>query len=136
MITKIRINEITVKRPEDAKNAGFDVLFNVEGIKVNGAEVIINYAYAASYKGNGGIIQIKGIITANEDEKTIKAIETEMKNNKLPPEYMQNVINTINYFGTSNATVIASIVGMPAPIRMPKLALGQKETDATKAKKK
>ncbi len=121
MITRMTISEIEAKKNVSGPVKGFDVMFNGEDVKVEKDEVKIKYAYSANYKGNAGHIKIKGELTAKEDKDMMKKIETEMKNKKLPPEYMQQVVNAVNYFGTTNATIISSVIGLAPPIKMPVL---------------
>lgn len=123
MITSIRMTEIIAKRGEAPGAQGFEVLFNVEDAKVQKSEVRIKFNYTANYKGSDSAVQIKGEITATEDKETIKKIEESLKGKRLPPDYMQEVVNLINYFGTANASSVALLLGMPAPIKMPVLRI-------------
>lgn len=129
MITMMKVNEIEAKKGEDTKVSGFDVVFNLENVLINKDEVQIKFVYTANYKTNGRI-RIKGELTATEDKNTIEKIETELKNKRLPSEYMQKIINTVNYFGTINATIIASIINLVPPIKMPELQLRTVEGSA------
>ncbi len=130
MITRITISELEAKKNTDARSAGFEVLFNVEDVKIEGDLVKVKYVYTANYRGNAGHIRIKGELTAKEDKDAIKKIEAGLKGKKLPPEYMQKVINAVNYFGTTNATLVASVMNMVPPIKMPVLQLRQGEKKA------
>ncbi len=121
MITAMRVTEIEAKKEKMDQSMGFDVTFNVENVDINKDEVKLKFVYTASYKGNAGIIRIRGEMIATEDKDTVKGIEAELKNNRLPAEYMQKVVNAVNYFGTTNATVIATVIQLVPPINMPTL---------------
>ncbi len=54
MITMMKVTEIEAKNAVDGISAGFDVLFNVEDVKIEKNEVRLKFAYAAEYKGNAG----------------------------------------------------------------------------------
>lgn len=125
MITMMKVTEIEAKEgDENNNNLGFDVLFNLENVVVNKDEVQIKFVYTVNYKSNGHI-RVKGELTASEDNDTIKKIEFELKNKKLPSEYIQKIINAVNYFGTTNATIIASVINLIPPIKMSELRLNQ-----------
>lgn len=132
MITRMTINDIEAKKTPGKNNRGFDVLFNLEDVKVEGDEVRIKYIYTANYKENAGHIRLRGELVAKEDKDLIKKVEAELKTKKLPPEYMQKVVNAVNYFGTTNATVIAHTMGMVPPIKMPVLQFKQEEQKKSK----
>lgn len=136
MITRISITEIEAKKPLGAKATGFDVLFNVEDAKVINDEVILKFTYRADYKTNAGYILIKGELVAKENKETIKKVEEGIKNKILPHDYMQSMVNTINYFGTTNATVIATVLNTMPPIKMPILKFKQKNEQQEEAKDK
>ncbi len=121
MITRMRVAEIEAKRNEGMPVKGFDVLFNVEDVKVEQDTVKIRFLYTANYKDNAGVIKIRGEIVSKEEKDTLKTIEDGLKAKKLPPEYMQNIVNAINHMGTANATLVASILNVVPPIRMPLL---------------
>lgn len=132
MITRMRITEIHAQRLEDAQGSGFEVLFNVEDVKIDGNDMKIKFAYLAKYAADSGSIQIKGIIQATEDAETIKKISDELKKGKLPSEYMQKLVNNVNYFGTTNATIIASVMNLSPPMKLPVLSFGSKEKEKKK----
>lgn len=121
MITRMRITEIEAKKTGDVKTQGFEVLFNLEDVSVDKDEVRVKFAYTADYKGGEGRIKIRGEMTAKEDAETVKKIQEELKNKKVPAEYMQKIVNAVNYFGTTNATVIATVMNMVPPIKLPAL---------------
>ncbi|MBU0585974.1 hypothetical protein KJ780_00525 [Candidatus Micrarchaeota archaeon] len=136
MITKIRVLEIHAQRPEEIKRTGFEVLFNMEDAKVEGDLVKVGFSYVANYPDGNGSIQIKGILHSQEDAETIKKIEDGLKSKKLPPDYMQKLVNTVNYLGTTSATVVASVMNMSPPMKLPALVIGEKKNDKEKEKKK
>lgn len=133
MITSMRVVEIEAKRGANVQPKGFDVGFNMEDVAVEKDEVKIKFSYTAEYKESGGYIKIKGELVAKEDKDTIKKVENELKNKRLPPEYMQMVVNAVNYFGTTHATVISTVLNTVPPIRMPNLQF--KAADEKPAKK-
>jgi hypothetical protein len=121
MITGMKITEVEAKKGTDGPVPNFDALFDFEDVKVNKDEVTLRFVYTAKYSDSGGYIRVKGILTSKEDKETAKKVEEESKNKRVPTEYIQSVVNTINYFGATNATVIASVMNMVPPIKMPAL---------------
>lgn len=125
MITRIRITDIDAKRVPEQRVQGFDVRFNIEKSEVVNDEIRVRFAYEANYKGGSGHIRLKGELVSKEDKETTKKVEEELKAGKLPAEYMQRVVNAVNYYGTTNATVVASVIDIVPPIRMPNLQFKQ-----------
>lgn len=124
MIISIRITEIDAKRNKfDVSIPGFEVLFNVEDVKVENDLVKVKYVYTANYRDDIGYISLKGELVAKEDAETIKKISDNLKEKRLPTDYMEKLVNTINYFGTTNATLVATALGVVPPIKTPTLRI-------------
>lgn len=135
MITRIRINEVDAKRVPEKKVQGFDVRFNIDKTEVVNDEIRVNFAYEANYKGDSGHIKLRGEIISKEDKETTKKIEDDLKEGRLPTDYMQKIVNAVNYYGTTHATVVASVIDIVPPIRMPTLHFKQAEKTESKEKK-
>lgn len=135
MITKMSITEIEAKKNLGKRAKGFDVTFTLEDIKIAKEEVRIKFSYKTSYKEDAGHILIRGELLATEDRETIKKIEEGLKAKKLPAEYMQKIVNAVNYFGTTNAAVISTVLNTMPPIKMPVLQFRQGQKGQTPAKK-
>lgn len=133
MITGVKINEVQAKKMGDEPVPNFDALFDFEEVKVNKDEITLKFVYTAKYGDSGSFIKVKGILTSKEDKETAKKIEEESRNKRVPTEYIQSVVNTINYFGATNATVIAVVMGMVPPVKMPALTF-TKAGETTEAK--
>ncbi|MDD5337326.1 MAG: hypothetical protein PHS02_02480 [Candidatus ainarchaeum sp.] len=127
MITSLKVTEIDAKRGTSAQGGGFEVMFNIEDVKVEKEDVKIAFVYTAKYKEGEGYIKLKGEMVSREDKETVKKVEQEMKNKRLPADYMQRLVNTVNFFGTTNATVISTVLNVAPPIRMPNLQFNQGE---------
>ncbi|MFA5077213.1 MAG: hypothetical protein WC488_02190 [Candidatus Micrarchaeia archaeon] len=125
MITSLKITEVDAKRGAGTPSGGFEVMFNIEDVKVEKDEVRIVFLYNAKYKDGGAYIKLKGELASKEDKETVKKVEQEMKNKRLPTDYMQKVVNTVNYFGTTNATVVSTLLNVAPPIRMPNLQFNE-----------
>lgn len=129
MITRLIVTSIEAKKNIDKKSTNFEVFFNIEDVKVEDDAINVKFNYRAKYNNDGGHIAIKGELSAKENKETIKKIQAGLKDKMFPPEYLQRIINTINYFGSSNATVVASVINLIPPIKLPVLKLNQKKTN-------
>jgi hypothetical protein len=136
MITELKVVEVTATRNPDKQPTAFDVLFNIESVKAEGGKVTIGYVYTAEYAEKTAKIVIRGVLKATEDAATIKSIEESMKEKRMATEYFQRVLNTINYFGTTQATLIATSLGIVPPIKMPGIKITESKAPAAKPAKK
>lgn len=124
MIKKILIKGIEAEKDLDAKPTGFDVNFVFENIEIKEKEIKIDFLYEVNYKpALSGKIKIRGLLLAEEEKEKIKKIEEGMKNKKLPPEYAQEIINNLNYFSATYATIIATAINLFPPLQLQMLEI-------------
>ena len=124
MIVGGKVEDITGKRAKDETVKGLSISIEVDNVKFKGEDVEIKYTYKAKY-GGGSEIKIKGMIMAKEDKKTAENMKKEWeKKKKLPNDYAENLINVINFAGSSNGTLLARVLNIPAPLTPSRIRLG------------
>lgn len=128
MITGERIIEVSAKKESIENIKGLSINISIEDVKVDGENVELVYEYIASYQEKVGELKIKGIITAKEDKKLAKEIDSKWKKDKkLPDSYAELLLGAINYSGSANGTLIARVVNLTAPLIPPRIQLSKKE---------
>lgn len=131
MIVGNRVTSIEAKRG-DKEIKGLDIKIGFKDVRENKNDkgiLDIDYEYIAGYREEAGEIKITGTIFAKEDEKTKKAIlDSWKKNNRLPEEYMENLLNNVNFMGAANGTIIAKVLNTAPPLLPPRLRMQKKES--------
>ncbi len=128
MIVNGKINSIEARRDKDGDMVGLSVNISMDDVKVAGKRVEIYYSYVAKYDEGVGELKIKGVLYANEDEKSAKAIKERWeKEKKLPEEFAEIVINTVNFTSSTNGIFATRVVNLAPPMVPPKISLGKGE---------
>ena len=128
MIVGERILEVTGNKTQVASIKGLSINISIDKVEKNEDNLEIGYTYTADYRDDIGQLKIKGVLTAQEEDKTIKSVvDSWKKNKKIPEDYATVVLSAINYSGSANGTLIARVLGLTAPLIPPKIQLSQKE---------
>lgn len=125
MITGGRIDEVEGKKNKEDEFLGLNINISIDGVKVNGEAVEIQYTYEATYANGVGNVKIKGAIFTKEDKKVSKEIEEEWKKNKKMPEgFAENILSAINYTGSANGIFVARVLNLSPPLVPQRIQLG------------
>jgi len=123
MILGIKNTDVEVHRYNDEAIAGMTMNINMQEVKVNKQDVEIKFSYTIFYDKGVGMMKVDGILYAKEELKKAKEIETAWKNQKLPPEFAEAVLNTINYSSGTEGTFFARPLNLAPPVVPPKIEL-------------
>ena len=129
MILGIKNTDIEAHRYNDQPIAGMSVNLDLNEVKIDNENVEIRFSYIVYYNEGVGMMKIDGTLYAKEDAKVAKEIAGAWKERKLPPEFAQAVLNSINYTCGTEGTFIARPLNLAPPIVPPKI-------DASSFKKK
>jgi len=131
MITSTKIRKVEAERKSDEAITGVKFNINIQNVKTSGEDVEVEYAFEVVYQGKKddvGHLTITGELQAKEEKKVIANIEKEWKEKKrLPIEFAEAVINTINFVCGANGTLVSLPVGLTPPIPMPQAKLQTSE---------
>jgi len=131
MITSTRITKVEAERKSNEAITGVRFNINIQNVKTSGEEVEVEYAFEVTYQGKKedvGHLTITGNLQAKEEKKVVANIEKEWKEKKrLPIEFAETVINTINFVCGANGTLVSLPVGLTPPIPMPQAKLQTQE---------
>jgi len=133
MIVGERILEISGHRAETGSIKGLNLNIGIDEVKEVDGVVEIIYTYTADYEDKFGLITIKGVLMAKEEDKLTKEIvDTWKRNKKIPDAYAELVLSAINYTGSANGTLLARVLGLTAPLIQPKIQVSQQATGSKK----
>ena len=123
MIIGDRVNKIEAEIKERKAHEGLSLNILLKDVREAGKNIEFDYVYVVEYKGVGKI-SIHGTMVAEEEGKQKKKILDEWKKNKkVPNDYMERLLNAINFAATAHATIVARVLSYAPPLIPPKLSL-------------
>ncbi len=124
MIIGDRVDKIEAEIKERKAHKGLKLNITLTDLtETREGRLLFKYVYTSEYDGVG-YITIHGEMLAEEDDKTKKTLLDDWKNGKkVKKEYMERLLNAINYSATSHATLIARVLSYPPPLVPPRLGL-------------
>jgi hypothetical protein len=124
MITGGRILSVEAKRDKEENVKGLSINIGLDDVVVKNDEVTIQYTFNVKYEDNVGHLKIIGVLQAKEDAKTTKEISKQWKESKrLPDEFAEIVLNTINYTCGVNGTLVVQPLRLTPPMQMPRVKI-------------
>ena len=124
MIIGDRVDKIEAEIKERKAHEGLKLNILIKGVReIEGGRLAFEYEYTTLYEGVG-TIKISGEMYAEEDDKTRKRLLDNWKNGKkIEKDYMERLLNAINYSATAHATLVARVLNYPPPMLPPRLGL-------------
>ena len=122
MIIGIKNTDVESHRYKDDPITGLTMNVNLHEVKVSGENVQVRFSYLVFYDQGIGMLRVDGTLYAKEDTKGAKAIaEAWKEDRKLPSEFAEAVINTINYSSGTEGTFFTRPLNLAPPILPPKI---------------
>jgi hypothetical protein len=135
MITGGKIVYVEAKRDREGAVEGLSLNIGIDDVAVKGDAVTIQYTFQAIYGDKIGHLKINGMLYASEDKSKAKEIEdTWKKSKKLPDDFAEMVLNTINYTCSVNGTFVVQPVRLSPPMQLPLVKVGSPEEKKKKEK--
>ena len=129
MILGVKNTDVEAHRYKDDAIKGMSMNIDLREVTVNKKDIEVKFSYTIIYDKEVGMMRVDGVIYAQEDLKKAKEISDAWKQQKLPPEFAEAIINTINYSSGTEGTFIARPLNLAPPLVPPKV-------EVTKAKGK
>jgi len=122
MITGGKIVFVEAKRDKEGAVNGLDINIGLDDVAVKGDEVTIQYTFIVAYGDKVGHLKMNGVLYASEDRSKAKEIEEMWKKSKrLPADFAELVLNTINYTCGVNGTFVVQPVRLTPPMQLPRV---------------
>jgi hypothetical protein len=132
MIVGDKINKIEADVSGTANYEGFKIDIKMGDVRKEAADrLLISYIYTVDY-GAVGKVSLYGVVVEGDAKLIPNLEETWTKTKRLPTDYMEQLINVINFLGCAHGTIIARVLNVRPPIIAPKLAVKQADAEATK----
>ncbi|MCX6774190.1 MAG: hypothetical protein NTY68_04315 [Candidatus Micrarchaeota archaeon] len=132
MIVGDRINRIEADVSATANYEGFKIDIKMGDVRKEADDrLLISYIYTVDY-GTVGKVSLYGVVVEGDAKAIPNLVETWTKTKRLPPDYMEQLINVINFLGSAHGTIVARVLNVRPPIIAPKLAVKQADAEATK----
>ncbi|MFH1285207.1 MAG: hypothetical protein ABIH99_01360 [Candidatus Micrarchaeota archaeon] len=126
MITGGKITAVEAKREKDDPISGLSINIGLDDVKVKGENIEINYTYTVNYAENVGTLKIAGVLYAKEDAKKSASIGSSWKKDKkLPDDFAELVLNTINFTCGTNGTLVVRPINLSPPMIPPKIEISK-----------
>ncbi len=133
MIVSGKINSVEARRDSDEPMVGLSINITMDDVKVNGKRVEVYYTYAAKYDKDVGMLKMSGVLYANEEEKLSKKIKERWeKDKKLPEEFAEIILNTVNFTCSTNGILAVRVVNLSPPMMPPRITIGKGEESTGK----
>jgi hypothetical protein len=124
MITGGKIFSVEAKRNSEDPIVGLSINIAIDDVISEGNELEIKYTYTADYAKNVGVLKIVGSITANEDHAR-EIMTSWKKDKKLPEDFAEVVLNTINFTCGTNGTLVVRPINLSPPMVPPRIELAK-----------
>jgi hypothetical protein len=135
MIVGDRISKIDAQINPNTAFSGFKIDIKMGDARREGKDrLLVDYIYTLDYEKMGKIV-ISGTVIEADEQKIPKLEETWRKEKKLPNEYLEELLNIINFLGSAHGTIIARVLNVRPPIIPPKLSIGAVEEKKAPPKK-
>jgi hypothetical protein len=122
MITGGKIVQVEAKRDKEGAISGLNINIGLDDVAVKGDEVTIQYTFIVEYADKVGHLKMSGVVYASEDKSKAKEIEEMWKKSKrLPNDFAEVVLNTINYTCGVNGTFVVQPVRLSPPMQLPRV---------------
>jgi hypothetical protein len=126
MITGGKITSVEAKREKEGQIKGLNINIGLDSVKVKSDEIEIGYTYTATYADGIGTLKIVGTLNAKEDKKKAKEIEERWeKEKRLPDQFAEVVLNSINFTCGTNGTFVVRPVNLSPPMIPPKISVAR-----------
>ncbi|MGI0141571.1 MAG: hypothetical protein ACREBF_02900 [Candidatus Micrarchaeales archaeon] len=139
MISGLRISHVEAKRDSEEMITNMKFNINFDNVKVENDTVHVEFTFVANYEGGEpskakevGMLKIMGTIMSKENKKDTDEISSVWKNKKtLPIGFAESVINLLNFECGARGTLLASSIGLLAPLPLSRAKLQEQPAGNT-----
>ena len=124
MITGGKIFSVEAKRNNEDPIVGLSINIAIDDVANEGNDLEIKYTYTADYAKNVGTLKITGSINASE-EHAREIMLSWKKDKKLPEDFAEVVLNTINFTCGTNGTLVVRPINLSPPMVPPRIEIAK-----------
>jgi hypothetical protein len=120
----VKLDYAEARKQSETPASGMDIGVNVDGLKISGEDLLIEFTYLVKYGGGLGYLKMHGLVYAKDEPKALKQIEAGWKKEKkLPADVAQQLLNVINFSAGVNGVFVARAINLPPPLMPPQVQL-------------
>jgi len=128
------INYVEARRTAKGAISGINVNISLDDVLVRGQEIEINFKYTVEYTEKIGTLTIYGLMTASGELEECQALSRQWSaTRKLPKEFAEDVLNTINYTCGTNGTLVVRAVNLSPPMVPPRITVADDSATSAEA---
>ncbi len=124
MITGGKIFSVEAKRNSEEPITGLSINIGIDDVTSEGKNIEVSYTYTADYAKNVGTLVIKGAIMAQE-EHAREIMVSWKKDKKLPEDFAELILNTINFTCGTNGTLVVRPINLSPPMVPPRIEVAK-----------
>jgi len=123
-VSSTDITYVEGRRTSDEPVSGLGVNITLEDVVGRGQELEISFVYTVTYSENVGSLLMRGKLLAKGELAECQEASRKWRESKrLPREFGEEVLNTINYLCGTNGTFVSRAVNLSPPMLPPKIEL-------------
>jgi hypothetical protein len=135
MIVGDRINRIDAQINPDESFSGFKIDIKMGEVRKEAADrLLIDYVYTLDYDKVGKVL-LYGTVFESDAKKIPQLEDAWKKTKRLPQDYVEELVNIINFVGSAHGTIVTRVLNIRPPIIPPKLSIGTAKPAPPAAKK-
>jgi hypothetical protein len=131
-VSSTDITYVEGRRTSDSPVSGLGVNITLEDVVGRGEQLEISFTYTATYSENVGSLLMRGKLLAKGELQECQDVSRKWREAKrLPREFGEEVLNTINYLCGTNGTFVSRAVNLSPPMLPPKIELTEDGAEGT-----
>lgn len=129
MIIGDKVSKVEADIKDRKQHKGVKLNIVVKGVKeAEDNRIGFDYLYDVSYGDDIGYIKVEGTMFAQEEEGMRDKILRDWKDKKkIADNYMERLLNAINFSATAHSTIIARVLSYSPPLVPPKITVNKKK---------
>ena len=123
-VRRTTLTYVEARRIASGAIKGISVNISLEDVLVRGQEIEIPFKYTVDYADKVGSLGIRGTLIAGGELAECQEVSKNWSDNrKLPKEFAEDVLNTINYICGTNGTLVVRAINLSPPMIPPRITV-------------
>jgi len=123
-IKRTTVSYVEARRITHGAIGGININIQLEDVLVRGQEIEITFKYTVDYSEKVGSLIMRGKLLAGGALEECQGVSREWTNkHKLPHDFAEDVLNTINYVCGTNGTLAVRAVNLSPPLVPPRITV-------------
>ncbi|MCK4714776.1 MAG: hypothetical protein KAT35_04320 [Candidatus Aenigmarchaeota archaeon] len=121
-IRRTKLTYAEARRISRGAISGININILLEDVLVRGQDIEITFKYTVNYADKIGSLIMRGLMTATGELAECQQVSKEWTDRRrLPKEFAEDVLNTINYACGTNGTLVVRAINLSPPMVPPRI---------------